>query len=175
MIKHVTLALVAALCAASTASAHITLEQNQATSGKAYKAVLRVGHGCEGKSTIKVRVKIPEGLLSAKPMPKPGWTTEKARANYEKSYDLYGKPVNEGVTEIVWTGGTLADDEYDEFVFRATVAKEIPLGTRIYVPVVQECTDGAVERWIEIPAAGKSSDDYETPAPYFDVIEQPRT
>jgi periplasmic copper chaperone A len=175
MIKQLMLAATLAVCGAGVASAHITLEQSQGTSGKAYKAVLRVGHGCEGKPTIKIRVKVPEGLLSAKPMPKTGWPTEKLNASYEKSYDLYGKPVKEGVSEIVWSGGSLADDEYDEFVFRATVAKELPLGTRVYVPVVQECTDGAVERWIEIPAAGKNSDDYETPAPYFDVVAQPRS
>jgi uncharacterized protein YcnI len=29
---------------------------------------------------------------------------------------------------------------------------------------VQECTDGAAERWIEIPEAGKVADDYEMPA-----------
>ncbi|ANK88078.1 MULTISPECIES: YcnI family copper-binding membrane protein [unclassified Rhizobium] len=175
MFKPMMLAFAAVVCAAGVADAHITLEQNQALSGKAYKAVLRVGHGCEGKATVKIRVKIPEGLLSAKPMPKPGWTVEKANAAYQQSYDLYGKPVKEGVSEITWSGGNLADDEYDEFVFRATVAKEIPAKTRIYVPVVQECTEGAVERWIEIPAAGKSSDYYDAPAPYFDVIEQPRS
>lgn len=175
MFKPMAIAFAAAVCAAGAADAHITLEQSQAPSGKAYKAILRVGHGCEGKATIKIRVKIPEGLLSAKPMPKPGWSVEKVNAAYQKSYDLYGKPVKEGVSEITWSGGTLADDEYDEFVFRATLAKEIPSGTRIYVPVVQECTEGAVERWIEIPAAGKSSGDYETPAPYFDVVEQPRS
>jgi uncharacterized protein YcnI len=108
-------------------------------------------------------------------MPKAGWTVEKIKGSYEKSYDLYGKPVKEGLTEIIWSGGNLADDEYDEFVLRGTVAKELPLGTRVYVPIVQECTDGASERWIEIPAAGKSSDDYEKPAPYFDVVEQPRS
>ena len=108
-------------------------------------------------------------------MPKPGWTTEKTKANYDKSYDLYGNPVTEGVAEIVWSGGSLADDEYDEFVFRATVAKEISSGTRLYVPVVQECTDGVAERWIEIPVAGKTSDDYDTPAPYVEIVEQPHS
>lgn len=175
MIKQVSLAVVAGLLAVGAAHAHATLEQSQGIAGKGYKAVVRIGHGCEGKPTIKVRVKVPEGLLSAKPMPKQGWAIEKVKAPYEKSYDLYGKPVKEGVSEIVWSGGSLADDEYDEFVFRGTVAKELPLGTRIYVPIVQECTDGASQRWIEIPAAGKTSEDYENPAPYFDVIEQPRS
>ena len=175
MKKLILAAMTAALAMAGTASAHITLEQPQGLSGKAYKAVLRVGHGCDGKSTVKIHVQVPEGLLSAKPMQKAGWTAEKIKAKYDKSYDLHGKPVGEGVKEIVWSGGNLADDEYDEFIFRATVAKELPLGTKIYVPVVQECTDGAVERWIQIPAAGKSSDDYETPAPYFEIISEPRS
>jgi len=175
MIRHLALTVAGMFCIAGSAQAHITLEQTEAVSGKAYKAVLRVGHGCEGKATVRIRVKIPEGLLSAKPMPKVGWTVEKIRGTYEKSYDLYGKPVKEGLTEIVWQGGQLADDEYDEFVFRATVAKELPAAARIYVPVVQECTEGAVERWIDIPAAGKTSDDYETPAPFFDVVVQPRS
>jgi len=175
MIRQLALTVAGMFCIAGSAQAHITLEQTEAVSGKAYKAVLRVGHGCEGKATVRIRVKIPEGLLSAKPMPKVGWTVEKIRGTYEKSYDLYGKPVKEGLTEIVWQGGQLADDEYDEFAFRATVAKELPAATRIYVPVVQECTEGAVERWIDIPAAGKTSDDYETPAPFFDVVVQPRS
>jgi uncharacterized protein YcnI len=36
--------------------------------------------------------------------------------------------------------------------------------------VVQEC-GSAAERWIEIPEAGKSEDDYEYPAPGFTVTE----
>ena len=44
--------------------------------------------------------------------------------SYGRSYDLYGKPVSEGVKEIVWTGGELPDAFYDEFVFRARIAGE---------------------------------------------------
>ena len=100
MIRHLALTMTGIFCIAGSAQAHITLEQAEVVSGKAYKAVLRVGHGCEGKATVRIRVKIPEGLLSAKPMPKAGWTVEKIRGTYEKSYDLYGKSVKEGLTEI---------------------------------------------------------------------------
>lgn len=41
----------------------------------------------------------------------------------------------------------------------------LPAGEMIYFPVVQECDGGKVERWIEIPAAGKGADDYKYPAP----------
>lgn len=47
MKKHVLIAMTTALAMASAADAHITLEQSQALSGKAYKAILRVGHGWE--------------------------------------------------------------------------------------------------------------------------------
>jgi len=150
---------------AAPAFAHVTLETQQATVGGAYKAIFRVGHGCEGKPTVKIRVQIPEGVIAAKPQPKPGWTVEKIKGAYAKSYDYYGTPVAEGVKEIVWSGGSLADDEYDEFVMRAYLTTDLKPDTVLYFPVVQECPDGAAERWIEIPEAGKSADDYESPAP----------
>ncbi|UWU18700.1 DUF1775 domain-containing protein (plasmid) [Rhizobium sullae] len=175
MLRTSLIALGLCIAGAASASAHVSLEKTEAPAGKVYKAVLRVGHGCDGKPTIKLRVKIPEGILSVKPMPKSGWTIEKAKGQYPKAYELYGKPVAEGITELVWSGGNLADDEYDEFVFRAVVANELAAGSKVYFPVIQECTDGAVERWIDIPAAGKASDDYETPAPFFAIVAQPRS
>lgn len=152
-----------------SAAAHITLETDQSAPNAAYKAVLRVGHGCEGAATTTVRVKIPEGLIAAKPMPKPGWQVELKEGDYAKSYDYYGTPVTKGVKEISWSGGNLPDGFYDEFVFRVRVTDFKP-GATVYLPVVQECGH-IVERWIEIPAPGKSDDDYEHPAPGFSVTE----
>lgn len=146
------------------ASAHATLEQQEATVGGAYKAVIRIGHGCEGSPTTTVRVRIPEGVISAKPMPKPGWTLKTVTGAYGQSYDYYGTPVSEGVKEVVWSGGSLPDGVYDEFVFSAHLTDALPAGTMLYFPIVQECEKGAA-RWIEIPAEGTSADDYEHPAP----------
>jgi uncharacterized protein YcnI len=154
----------------SSAFAHVTLETQQAPVASTYKAVFRVPHGCEGKPTTKVRVQIPEGVIAVKPQPKPGWTLEKVKGQYAKPYDYYGTPTSEGVKEIVWSGGNLPDDEYDEFVLRAYLAGDLKPDTMLYFPVVQECPDGAVERWIEIPEAGKSADDYEKPAPGLKLL-----
>ena len=134
--------------------------------------MVRIGHGCEGKPTQAVRVKVPEGVIVAKPMPKAGWQLATTKSAYARSYDYYGTPVAEGVTEIAWTGGDLPDDWYDEFVFRARLT-DFPTGTVVYFPVVQECADGAVHRWIEIPEAGKSPDDYEEPAPGVTIVAVP--
>jgi periplasmic copper chaperone A len=150
---------------ANAAFAHVTMEQQEAPVGDFYKAVLRVPHGCEGKATIAVRVRIPEGVIAAKPMPKPGWKLEKVKGKYARSYDYYGTQISEGVKEVDWTGGRLADDEYDEFVVRTMLTADLPVGQTLYFPVVQECEGGAVERWIAIPADGQSADELETPAP----------
>lgn len=37
-------------------------------------------------------------------------------------------------------------------------------GETLYFPAVQECEQGA-ERWIEVPADGRSEDDLDHPAP----------
>lgn len=157
-------------CVVGPAFAHSTLETGEAALGSTYKAVFRVPHGCDGKPTIAVRVAIPEGVIAVKPMPKPGWTLEKIRGAYAKTYDYHGAPVSEGVKEIVWSGGSLADDEYDEFVLRGTLSGDFEVGKMLYFPIVQECPDGAAERWIEIPAAGQSGHDLEMPAPGVKIL-----
>ncbi|WP_353682698.1 DUF1775 domain-containing protein [Mesorhizobium sp.] len=43
------------------------------------------------------------------------------------------------MTELVWTGGRLADDEFDEFVFRANLTQNLAAGETIYFPVIQAC------------------------------------
>ena len=71
------LIVAAAACAwSASAYAHATLETKEAAVGGSYKAIVKIGHGCEGTATLKVRVQIPEGVISVKPMPKAGWTLE---------------------------------------------------------------------------------------------------
>jgi uncharacterized protein YcnI len=156
-----TLAVCGTALLSTPAFAHITLERSEAPAGSTYKAVLRVPHGCDGSATTVIRVQIPDGMIAVKPMPKPGWKLETTVTAYAKPVKYFEDTLTEGVTEISWSGGNLPDAWYDEFVFRGQLPDKP--GT-IYFPVVQECETG-VERWIDIPAAGKSSDDYETPAP----------
>jgi len=172
MLKKLMLATAAVSLAAGTASAHVTLEKSEAAVGSTYKAVLRVPHGCDGKPTNVVRLRLPQGYYAVKPMPKPGWTLEKVIGKYETPYNNHGTEMTEGVTEVVWSGGNLPDDEYDEFVVRGSLGADLEVGSTLHFLVVQECPDGAVERWIEIPAEGQSSDDLEMPAPALKLTEK---
>ena len=152
------------------AAAHITLEDGDAAANSTYKAVLRVGHGCEGAATTTVRVQIPEGVIVAKPMPKAGWEISLTEGDYAQTYDYYGTAITSGVTEIAWTGGNLPDNFYDEFVFRARITG-FEAGTQIPFLVVQECGPDLAERWIEIPAEVQAPESLEYPAPMLMVTE----
>lgn len=68
-------------------------------------------------------------------------------------------------------GGSLGDDEYDEFVLRVYLTAGLPVGEMLYFPIVQEYPEGKAERWIEIPAAGQSGD-LELPAPGIKLLEK---
>lgn len=150
------------VAAANPAFAHITLETGEAPTSSAYRAVLRVGHGCEGSPTTTIRIQIPDGIIAVEPMPKPGWTLETITAPYPEPVSYLDQTLTEGVREIIWRGGNLPDGQYDEFVFDGQLQGKV--GQVLYFPVVQEC-DGAVSRWIDIPTEGQSPHDLEEPAP----------
>jgi uncharacterized protein YcnI len=156
--------------AAAPAFAHVTLEQNAAPVSSFYKVVLRVPHGCDGSATTKLSVQIPEGVISVKPMVKPGWTLQVTRGTYAKPYSfLHGAKFTEGPKEISWSGGNLPDAYYDEFVLSTFIAGELPAGGTLYFPVVQECEKG-VHHWVEVPSADKPADRLGDPAPGLKLL-----
>ncbi len=142
----------AALMSTTPAFAHITLEQGQATSGTSYKAVLKVPHGCGDAATTGIKVSIPEGVISVKPQPKPGWTLATETGPYTRAYEvMHGPPAKEGVKTISWTGGNLPNAHYDDFVFVAYLAPQAD-PTTVYFPTVQTCGSATAD-WTEIPSA----------------------
>ena len=166
------LAAVLSLSLAPTAFAHVTLEQGAAPVGSFYKAVLRVPHGCEKSATVKIRVTIPEGVISVKPMVKPGWTLEVKRGTYAKPYSfLHGAKFTEGPKEITWSGGNIPDAYYDEFVLTTYIAGELAPGETLYFPVVQDCEKGS-HNWFEVPAAGKPDAQLDSPAPGLKLLQK---
>ena len=157
------LAAALALTAASvvTALAHAGLEKSEAPAGS-YKAVVSVPHGCDGQATHTVRIDLPEGFIGAKPMPKAGWQLAIGKGDYAKPYKLHGREISSGARAVTWSGGDLADDQYDEFVVSGTLAGEP--GTALPFIVKQLCADGQVV-WDQIAEAGQNPHSLERPAP----------
>lgn len=155
--------------AAADASAHASLEAGQAAADSTYKAVMRIPHGCDGRPTIALTIDIPEGVIATKPMPKPGWKVETVWGAYGKTYDYYGTPMSEGVRQIRWSGGSLPDDFYDEFVFRARLAGDLA-DTTVAFATTQFCPEGAQVAWTELAAPGQDPHDLARPAPTLMVV-----
>ncbi|HEY4069525.1 MAG TPA: YcnI family protein [Burkholderiaceae bacterium] len=131
------------LTVAGAARAHVVLDQPSAPAGSGYRAVFRVGHGCDGLPTRGISVRIPAGVRGARPMPKPGWT-------------LVATP-----TEVSWSAASpasyLASDWFDEFVLRMTLPPE---PGALWFQIVQTCDDAGREvrqEWMQIPKQGTST------------------
>jgi periplasmic copper chaperone A len=171
------IALCAGFTTVTSAFSHVTLEQSQVETGAYYKAVLRVGHGCEGLPTTTLRVQLPAGFQGAKPMPKAGWTLQTTVAKLATPYDNHGKQITEDVTEITWTAqspaAALPDSQYDEFILRGRAA--MPAGAA-WFKVTQLCQEGnktGSNPWTEIPPQGTSTSGLKYPAALLNVMALP--
>lgn len=146
------LLLLPLLFAPGLAQAHVVARADQTVAGSYSAVSFRLGHGCKGgAATVALKVTMPEGLGSARPQPKAGWTIE-----IEKSGDR--------VAAITWKG-RLPDDQFDDF---AVLVKLPAAPGPIYFPAVQTCEAGE-SAWDQIPAAPDMTG-LERPAPVVTVI-----
>jgi copper(I)-binding protein len=138
----------------SAAQAHVSLEQTKAEAGSAYKAVLRIGHGCDGAATTGLAVQMPNGFEAVKPLHKPGWNVQQ-----------------QGAT-ITWTAaspaGALPSNERGEFA----VAGKLPAAAGpLWFKVLQTCERGSLD-WSQVPAQGIATAGLTTPAALLEVMSR---
>ena len=173
MLVDIRCAAAALICLAGScgvASAHVSLEAKQAKVGAGYKAVLGVPHGCQGSPTTEVIVDIPEGVIGVKPMPKPGWTLSLSKGPYARSYAFHhGETKSVGVKQVTWSGGSLADEYFDQFVLSTFIAGELQPGAKLYFAVTQKCASGE-QHWSEVPAEGQDAHSLKHPAPQLMLV-----
>ena len=152
---------------APRAHAHAGISPSEAANGSTVRAVITIPHGCDGFATDTVAVELPDGFVNAQPMVKPGWQIATETGPYARPYDDHGAPVTEGVLRITWSGGSVPDDQFDEFVVRGALQgfeAETPLAFK----VTQHCGEEAIA-WEEIAEAGTDPHSLEHPAPVITV------
>jgi periplasmic copper chaperone A len=137
--------------------AHVTVEGLATAWGAEQTASFLVGHGCSGSPTIRVKIRIPEGIVEIRPAEKQGWTLDVVSAPYASVQHLKGAAIKEGVREVIWFG-ELPTDRQDRFIIYLSIADEISDQESVLFPVVQECRNG-VENWID------EGEDDDHPAP----------
>jgi uncharacterized protein YcnI len=130
----------AVAAAPALAHAHVAASPGAAPAGSYAAVAFRVGHSCgAGLTTTSVRIELPEGLGSARPQPKTGWTLA-----IERDGDR--------VAAVTWTG-SLPDEQFDDFSILLNLPKTPGV---LYFPALQGCGD-AQSQWTEIPdAAGEA-------------------
>lgn len=158
------LAALALGAAIPTAHSHAVFSEADATAGRSFVARLGVPHGCEGRATEVVHIRLPEGFIGAKPMPKAGWTLEIIEGDYAQTYELHGRSVSRGPVEIRWSGGSLEDAWYDEFAVRGTFDAGLA-GTEAPFAATQLCGEGQSVSWDEVAAEGVDPHSLDHPAP----------
>jgi periplasmic copper chaperone A len=156
---------------ATAAFSHISLETKRAPAGSTYKAVLQVGHGCDGSATTGLAVQIPPGFRGAKPMPKPGWTLTTKTARLAAPYDSHGKTVFEDVVLATWKTDSkkdaLPDAHFDQFTLRGNL-HEAP--GPMWFKVLQTCGRKSND-WKQIPVSGTSTQGLDLPAAFLELTD----
>ena len=154
----------------NVAFSHATLERKEASPNATYRGVIQITHGCEGTPTKRVSVTIPEGVIGAKPMPKPGWTLSLEKAPYAKAYPYYHGDISEGVeNHNPGAEENCPTIKSTRFTFLARVTDTFAPGATVYFPVEQDCVKGAY-RWSEIPAPGQNAHSLQSPAPGVTIV-----
>ena len=162
------LLLAAALLAATPATAHVTLDREEAPAGSYVRLAIRVPHGCEGAATTGIRLDLPPGLGSVKPGVKPGWIL--ALTPGEPGPTPAGEaPHGPAPRAVAWRGGPLPDAFYDEFLLM--IRTPATPGATLALPIVQDCEGGATARWTERPQPGQPRPRF--PAPLLRLTPRP--
>ncbi len=143
--------IVGALSSAA-ALGHVTLDRKTADAGLPLEMSFRVGHGCSGSDTVRVRIRIPEGIVAVEPVAKAGWEAKTETGPYDEAHIYEGRSFKDGAKEVIWTG-LLSAHKTESFAIKAGVSTSVKSG-KMFFPVVQECEKG-VERWIDEDETGE--------------------
>jgi uncharacterized protein YcnI len=144
----------------AAAGAHVSIVSGPALANTTQAITFGVGHGCEGTDTVKVRVQIPAGVTSVRPM-----ASAFGAVSVEK--DDAGT-----VTAVVWQKADALDGDiaYYELAVRLKVPNA-PF-TTIYFPSQQTCraADGGTSSvgWTQLPGADAGIND--EPAPALSIV-----
>ena len=137
--------------ASAPAWAHAVVEPKQAPAGSYQKVTVRITHGCDGAATNKVIVVLPDGILTARPQAKPGWQVEFLKEKLAEPVAAgHGKMLSERIVQVIWSGNSLPDSQFDEFA----LSLKLPAGTAGTVlpfVTVQECDGGKSWHWSAEP------------------------
>jgi uncharacterized protein YcnI len=149
---------------ARAAAAHVSIVSGPAAANTTQEVAFGVGHGCEGADTVKVRIEIPAGVTSARPM----------RSDFGKA--TVETDASKVVTAVTWQKADAdvldADTSYYKLVIRLKTPDK-PL-TSLFFVAHQTCKamDGALSTvdWAMKPGDAVPDGGEAEPAPTLFVV-----
>jgi len=163
-----TLALIAvlALVVPASASAHVTLQPEEAAAGDFTVLDVRVPNERDDAATTKVEVQLPSGFVFASYQPVPGWSVEVKQQKLAKPVKTDDGELTSEVREMIWTADGKAagvqPGQFQDFPISVQIPGEA--GDTLTFKALQTYDDGEVVRWIGAPES-------EHPAPQVAVTE----
>ncbi|MFC6356723.1 YcnI family copper-binding membrane protein [Luethyella okanaganae] len=156
--------LLLAVAAPLSASAHVGVTSENTAAGSHTVLTFAVPHGCDGSSTTKIAIDIPESIVSVTPTVNPGWEVEKVSVPLPKPVtDSMGNSVTDRIGRIVYTAKTpLPDGLRDTFALAMTLPQDAA-GKTLAFPVLQSCEQG-VTSWDQLAAEGEPEPAHPAPS-----------
>lgn len=154
---------------AGAASAHVTVTPSDTGAGAYTVLTFAVGHGCDGSPTTGITISVPEGINAVTPTRNDYYDVTKQTEKLTPPVtDAHGNELTERVGTVTYTARTALPDGFRDTFELSVQIPEDAEGSDLTFPVIQTCEKGETA-WTQVPAAGQSEDDLESPAPGFEV------
>lgn len=154
------------LLATAPAAAHVTITPTVTAADSYTVLTVSVPHGCDGSSTTKVAIQIPDLINAVTPTINQGWTVEKVMTELDPPItDSHGNELTERVSEVVYTAKTPLPEGHRD-VFELSLKLPDAAGEELIFPAIQTCEQGEAA-WAQVPEAGQDSGELDYPAPAF--------
>jgi uncharacterized protein YcnI len=159
-------AAIGALLLPAIARAHISLHPNTIPAGAFVTLDVRVPGEQQGAYAYKVDMLIPPGFTEIDTQNVPGWSVREIVSKPAKPIQTDEGPVDEEVSQIVWTGdrsqlGRLENGTFIQFPLSIAMPGDLA-GQSLAFKTVQYYSNGKVVHWIGPPSA-------EYPAPTVNI------
>ncbi|MET8681161.1 YcnI family protein [Streptomyces sp. NPDC004647] len=157
------------LLLAGPAFAHVSVEPGEAEKGGYGTIAFKVPNERDKASTVKLEITLPTDhpLASVMPQPVPGWDVKVTESKLDKPLEMHGEKIDEAVTKVTWTGGTIEPGSFQQFPLSVGQLPEDE--DQLVFKALQTYDDDEIVRWIEEPKEG--GEEPESPAPVLKLTE----
>jgi uncharacterized protein YcnI len=145
------------------AFAHITITPGSASPGSAAVLTFHVPNEEATAYTTRVDMQVPTDHPIAQLLVEPvaGWTISVRTITLAKPLVTDDGKFTQAVSEVIWSGGRIPPGQFQDF---SLSADPLPEGAaQLTFKTIQTYSNGAVVRWIDVPAPGQPEPDHPAP------------